>query len=69
VPQYKGSSPPEEVATPDEIEAASLQFVRKVSGFRAPSKANQDAFASAVKDIADVTARLLDDMRKVRRGR
>ena len=54
---------PEEVATPEEITAASLQFVRKVSGFRAPSKANQAAFDSAVREIADVTARLLGDIR------
>ena len=54
---------PEEVATPVEITAASLQFVRKVSGFRAPSRANQPAFDSAVRQIADVTARLLHDIR------
>ncbi len=54
---------PEEVATPVEITAASLQFVRKVSGFRAPSKANQAVFDCAVRQIADVTARLLADLR------
>ena len=54
---------PAEVATPVEITAASLQFVRKVSGFRAPSKANQAVFDSAVQQIADVTARLLHDIR------
>ena len=54
---------PEEVATLDEVTAASLQFVRKVSGFRAPSKANQPAFDAAVHQIAEVTARLLGDLR------
>lgn len=41
------------------MEAAALQFVRKVSGFRAPSKANQEAFDQAVAEIADSTHRLL----------
>jgi hypothetical protein len=47
-------------ATPDEIEAAALQFVRKVSGYRKPSSANEAAFQSAVHEIADVSRRLLD---------
>ena len=46
-------------ATDDEIRAASLQFVRKVSGFTKPSKANEAAFAAAVDDVAAVSARLL----------
>ena len=46
-------------ATRDEISAAALQFVRKVSGFRAPSKSNQAAFDAAVSDIARTTANLL----------
>jgi hypothetical protein len=45
--------------TGDEIRAASLQFVRKVSGFTKPSKANESAFNQAVDDIAAVSARLL----------
>lgn len=45
--------------TEDEIRAASLQFVRKVSGFARPSKVNEAAFAEAVDDIAAVTAKLL----------
>jgi hypothetical protein len=45
--------------TPDEIQAASLQFVRKISGFNKPSKANEEAFVSAVKAIAGVSANLL----------
>ena len=46
--------------TPEEIEAASLQFVRKISGFTRPSKSNEAAFQSAVSEIAAVSARLLD---------
>jgi hypothetical protein len=45
--------------TPDEIRAASLQFVRKISGFNKPSAANADAFESAIDEIAVVSARLL----------
>ena len=45
--------------TPEEIHAASLQFVRKVSGFNKPSKANEEAFSSAVDAIAEVSAELL----------
>jgi hypothetical protein len=55
---------PEEIATPDEISAAALQFVRKVSGFHSPSKANQAAFNAAVSDIAGITARLLAQIRR-----
>lgn len=49
-------------ATDDEIRAASLQFVRKVSGFRKPSKANEGAFMAAVDEIALVTGRLLKSL-------
>jgi hypothetical protein len=45
--------------TDDEVRAAALQYVRKVSGFAKPSKSNEAAFAQAVDDIASVTARLL----------
>ena len=45
--------------TPEEIRAASLQFVRKVSGFTKPSKANEPAFDRAVAEIAAVSASLL----------
>ena len=47
-------------ATPDEIQAAALQYVRKVSGTTHPSKANEAAFARAVQAIAAETDRLLD---------
>ena len=47
-------------ATEDEITAAALQFVRKVSGYRKPSSANEAAFAAAVEEIATSSRRLLD---------
>jgi hypothetical protein len=46
-------------ATEEEINAASLQYVRKVTGFNKPSKTNEAAFDSAVKDIARISERLL----------
>ena len=46
-------------ATPEEIRAASLQFVRKLSGFNAPSKANEAAFNQAVGEVAEVAERLI----------
>jgi hypothetical protein len=46
-------------ADDDEIRAASLQFVRKLSGYNAPSKANEAAFARAVDEVAEVAGRLL----------
>jgi len=45
--------------TPEEIRAASLQFVRKISGFSKPSKANEGAFLATVDEVAAVSARLL----------
>jgi len=48
--------------TDEEIRAAALQFVRKVSGFSKPSKANEVAFLAAVSDIAAVSKRLLDSL-------
>jgi len=45
--------------TPEEVRAASLQFVRKISGFNKPSKANEAAFSAAIDEIAAVSARLL----------
>jgi hypothetical protein len=45
--------------TPDEVRAASLQFVRKISGFTKPSKANEASFLAAVDEIAGVSSRLL----------
>jgi hypothetical protein len=48
--------------SPEEIQAASLQFVRKISGFNKPSKANEAAWQSAVDGIAGVSARLLQSL-------
>jgi hypothetical protein len=45
--------------TDEEVQAASLQFVRKISGFAKPSKANESAFLTAVEEVAGVSARLL----------
>jgi hypothetical protein len=45
--------------TDDEVRAASLQFVRKISGFSKPSKANEDAFLSAIDEIAGISSRFL----------
>jgi hypothetical protein len=45
--------------TDEEVRAASLQFVRKISGFAKPSKANESAFLTAVEEVASVSARLL----------
>jgi hypothetical protein len=49
-------------ATEEEIRAASLQFVRKISGFNTPSKMNEAAFYEAVDDIARISGRLLDSL-------
>jgi len=49
-------------ATEDEIQASSLQYVRKISGSTKPSQANQEVFDRAVEEIADVTRRLLDGL-------
>jgi hypothetical protein len=48
--------------TPEEIRAASLQFVRKISGFTKPSKTNEDAFLAAVDEIAGISERLLHSL-------
>ena len=48
--------------TDDEVRAASLQFVRKISGFHHPSKANEAAFHTAVDGIAEVAGRLLHSL-------
>jgi hypothetical protein len=46
-------------ATPEELNAAALQFVRKISGFQKPSKANTEAFEKAVNEVAEASRRLL----------
>ncbi|HEY7666810.1 MAG TPA: DUF2277 domain-containing protein [Actinomycetota bacterium] len=50
----------DEVATDEEIRAAALQFVRKVSGYREPSRRNAEAFGAAVDEVAEASRRLLD---------
>jgi hypothetical protein len=55
----RGAEPP---ATEDDVRAASLQFVRKISGYRAPSAANREAFDAAVDEIAEAADRLLDTL-------
>ena len=49
-------------ATKDEVHAAALQFVRKVSGSTHPSQANQEAFDRAVREVTQTTRRLLDEL-------
>jgi hypothetical protein len=49
-------------ATDEEIRAASLQFVRKLSGFTHPSKANEAAFDQAIDDVAGIARRLIDSL-------
>jgi len=48
--------------TPDEVRAASLQFVRKISGFNKPSKANEPAFLAAIDSIAALSMQLLSSL-------
>jgi len=50
----------DELATEEEVRAAALQFVRKVSGYRQPSRRNQDAFEAAVEEIAVSSRNLLE---------
>jgi hypothetical protein len=49
-------------ATDDEVRAAALQYVRKISGFTKPSKANAEAFARAVDEVAEISRRLLAEL-------
>ena len=48
--------------TPEEVRAASLQFVRKITGFNKPSKANEEAFQAAIEEIANISARLIHSL-------
>ncbi len=50
-------------ATEEEVRAAALQFVRKVSGYRAPSRANEETFNAAVEEISAASRRLLDSLK------
>jgi len=49
-------------ASDDEVSAAALQFVRKISGFNKPSQANEEAFEQAVAEVTEVSTRLLDSL-------
>jgi hypothetical protein len=51
---------PERPATEQEIQEAALQYVRKVSGYRKPSRANQEAFEAAIAEVADATRKMLE---------
>jgi hypothetical protein len=55
-------------ATDEEVEAAALQFVRKVSGYRKPSRANEETFNEAVREVAEASRRLLDSLVAPARG-
>jgi hypothetical protein len=52
----------EPAATDDEVRDAALQYVRKISGFTKPSRANEEAFARAVDEVAAATRRLVDEL-------
>lgn len=51
-----------ELATPEEVEAAALQFIRKISGYRQPSRKNTEAFEKAVREVSETATRLLDSI-------
>jgi hypothetical protein len=53
---------PGQRATPEELNAAALQFVRKISGFQKPSQANTEAFQQAVAEVAQASQKLLDGL-------
>ena len=53
---------PDGPASDEEVRAAALQFVRKVSGYRAPSRANEAAFSAAVEELTSASRRLLDSL-------
>ena len=53
---------PEAPATDAEVEAAALQFVRKISGYRQPSRANAEAFDAAVAEVASASRKLLSQL-------
>jgi len=59
IQQLRGAEPP---ATADEVRDAALQYVRKISGYRVPAKANEIAFEAAVDEIAAATGRLLGQL-------
>jgi len=62
VPQHQDAVQFRPPATNEEIRAASLQFVRKLSGFNAPSKANEAAFNEAIEDVFRAARKLIDSL-------
>lgn len=54
---------PDRPATEQEIQEAALQYVRKVSGYRKPSRMNQDAFEKAIEEIAKATQKMLKNLK------
>ena len=58
---------PDQPATEAEIRAAALQFIRKVSGFNAPSNANREVFEKAVDDVTAATSKLLEKLPPARK--
>jgi hypothetical protein len=56
-------------ASEEEIEAAALQFVRKISGYRKPSRVNEEPFNEAVEEIADAARRLLEELETIEMAR
>jgi hypothetical protein len=57
---------PGERATSEDLNAAALQYIRKISGFRQPSQANAAVFQNAVREVAEASRRLLDELSVVR---
>ena len=53
---------PDRPATEQEIQEAALQYIRKVSGYRKPSKANQEAFDAAIAEVAEATRKMLENL-------
>lgn len=53
---------PDRPATEQEIQEAALQYIRKVSGYRKPSKANEDVFDAAIAEVAEATRRMLENL-------
>ncbi|MDP1779548.1 MAG: DUF2277 domain-containing protein [Anaerolineales bacterium] len=56
------------LATEQEIQEAALQYVRKVSGYRKPSKANEKAFQKAIEDVAEATRKMLEFLSPINSG-
>jgi hypothetical protein len=65
-PAANSDDPP---ASSEDIQAAALQFVRKISGFQRPSPANAEVFEAAVREIAHVSSHLLADLKVGARGK